>query len=311
VRSSLRALLVVGTLVASALVVVGAPEKAFACSCAAPGDLGALERSDVAFIGTAVLQTTAELETQYPHAVDDQGRPDPIANRTLRFVIERVFKGNVTSVQDIATHGQGPACGLGVEPGATYLVFGSASSEGLGRPKRPNEYAAHLCNGTRQANLGEQPDGYPNARKPTSTRTVAERRFTASDPTPCRTVRVADMERIYQVPLKETRAEFECVWSADQFSVSYYPLNQIRGMGKELFEAREAEARAPTQVSRLGDDAFFTSDYGVAAINVRRGDFIFIVTASAKLQPDTGQPYDLPDGQRANLVTVARLVLRS
>jgi hypothetical protein len=119
---------------------------------------------------------------------------------------------------------------------------------------------------------------------------------------------VADVERIYQVPLTESRADFECVWSADRFYVSYYPLNQTRGMGKEIFDAREAEARGPTQVPRLGDDAYFTSDYGVASVNVRRGDFIFVVTASARIDPEANEPYDFP-GDQPSLVKVARLVL--
>lgn len=147
-------------------VVFSTAAPAYACDCAFPGDRGALEQSQVAFIGTSIDLSFAELADQYPHAVDEFGRPDPRANRTLRFRVERVFKGEVDSVQDIVTHGQGGACGLTLDTGMRYLVFGSTERALLGRPLEPSQIAGDFCNGTRPATSDDPPAGFQRGTRP-------------------------------------------------------------------------------------------------------------------------------------------------
>jgi hypothetical protein len=159
----LARLLLVGTIVSGALTIVtiGAG-PAGACSCLGVDDVGALDQSAVAFIGTAL---PVPPEIQYPHATHPGGAPDYLADRTLRFRVEHVFKGDVAPEQEVVTPGQGPACGIAVDVGTRYLVFGTSPDAEPGTvalvTPEAGQYASYSCSGTREARLDERPAGYP------------------------------------------------------------------------------------------------------------------------------------------------------
>lgn len=311
-RTTHLAIGVVLAIVTSVLTMLGGYEVAHACSCSAPGDLGGLQRSDLVFIGTVLPQTEAELATQYPNAVDSEGRPDAFANRILRFRVERVFKGSVPAIQDVVTEGQGSACGLILEIGVRYLVFGGSSSPVFGPPMEPGQYSAHFCSGVRPAELHERPPGFPRSTTPRSTPDRDVPAIKPGDPKPCRTIKTAEVERIFETSVRRVRQEHSCKWIADTFSVSYYPLDLIRGMGRDLIAARRAVLSGPLRDVSIGSEAYLVSYYREqVSLDVRDGDFVFAITVEGGERPDTHTAYDVPIDSEARVTTLARLVLRN
>jgi hypothetical protein len=162
VRALVRILLAGGFAFGVLTAVIVDAEPAGACTCLNATETGALERSAVAFIGTAL---PVPPEIRYPHATNATGAPYSLADRTLRFRVERVFKGDVAAEQELVTPGQSSACGISVDVGTRYLVFGASPfvEDGvvtLVTPE-PGQYLSYLCDGTRPARLDERPPSFP------------------------------------------------------------------------------------------------------------------------------------------------------
>jgi hypothetical protein len=162
VRAIVRILLASGFAFGVLTAVIVGAEPAGACTCVNATESGALERSAVAFIGTAL---PVPPEIQYPHATNATGAPYSLADRTLRFRVDRVFKGDVAAEQELVTPGQSSACGISVDVGTRYLVFGASPvvEDGvvtLVTPE-PGQYLSYLCDGNRPARLDERPPGFP------------------------------------------------------------------------------------------------------------------------------------------------------
>lgn len=143
---------------AAAIAIGGAP-PAGACSCAPIDDATAFEQADAVFVGT--------LDRFYePRSTGG----DHVA--VAVFAVDAVYKGTVTELQAVATPGDEAACGLTVEPATPYVVFGSASSAGLGDDLLDGFYAVDLCGGTRAVDDGplgfDAPDQLPDIGEPTT-----------------------------------------------------------------------------------------------------------------------------------------------
>jgi hypothetical protein len=110
-----RALILVAVL-APATLVVPAPPAAVACSIVEPRPTEEefLARADVVFEGAAGT-----------HRDPNAGAPvigsgDPIF---WTFIVDRVIKGNVNLVQEVASARSGVSCGIRFQEGARYRVY--------------------------------------------------------------------------------------------------------------------------------------------------------------------------------------------
>jgi len=134
------------TLVATTLAVGGVAGPAHACSCVPSTDQQAFDQADAVFVGRVT-----------EHDVDDSGPElsslDPVV---WTFDVGTVFKGRVTSDQEIVSPRGGGSCGLDLVEGDRYYVFGWLDSSFPGDEQRPGpgQFAAYLCNGTRRASQG-------------------------------------------------------------------------------------------------------------------------------------------------------------
>lgn len=107
---------------------------ACACSCVGLTDAEALRQSQAVFVGTL-------REVRGPALMIDSSAP----SRFL-FDVEAVYKGEVHTVQSIASASDGASCGLEIDVGQRALVFATgAASYDL----EDGEYEAGLCGGTR------------------------------------------------------------------------------------------------------------------------------------------------------------------
>ena len=100
------------------------PPPAYACSCATASEEQQAASADVIFTGTVTADQ-----------VDKRTR-----TRTLRFTVDRVYKGQSTSIQVVTTHSSGASCGLEISGPGPFLVFADQERSGL---------TANLCGGTR------------------------------------------------------------------------------------------------------------------------------------------------------------------
>ena len=151
--------LLVAAVVGGSVVVAGS-RPAGACSCVAYDDARALAAADAAFVGTvASVDRPQQLSSSL----------DPV---TWKFDVEGVFKGDVAAHQEIVSASSSASCGIELDVGARYLVFGRLGDASSVPKGQPGQLAANLCGGTRPAERGENPAGFPAARplgSPTST----------------------------------------------------------------------------------------------------------------------------------------------
>lgn len=103
---------------------------AYACTCAEADDREYYERAEVVFKGTLTAPTHA-------------GVPDGV----VTFAVSRVYKGAVTSTQEVETGINDGSCGMGLQGPGPFLVFakGGAALE------------ADLCSGTREIGSADKP----------------------------------------------------------------------------------------------------------------------------------------------------------
>jgi hypothetical protein len=160
-----------GVLVAVALsgsVVVAGSSRVGACSCMTSDDARALAASDAAFIGTvAGVDRPQQLQSSL----------DPVI---WTFTVEGVFKGEVAARQDIVSVSSSASCGIELDVGARYLVFGRSGGS-AGPHTEPGQFSSNLCGGTRPAERNETPAGFPRARAVSTP--VARHRMVPSDRT--------------------------------------------------------------------------------------------------------------------------------
>lgn len=158
-------LCVAATVIAAALATTGGG-VAHACSCSTQTDANAARAADAVFLGVA----------------GDPERGDRGTDPTVwTFTVQTVFKGDVAARQEVITPTRTASCGLAVDAGATYLVFGTRDGDGLTSPATKGQLSAHLCNGTRVVDAtgvpaslgaGDPPDAAVAAGPGVSSRTV-------------------------------------------------------------------------------------------------------------------------------------------
>ena len=129
-------------LVLASLQVVGAP-TAGACSCAAPGDEGALADADAVFVGS--------LESRTVEGGVVRSSTDPAVHR---FEVRAVYKGEVRRDQEVVSAAEGASCGFEIPADTEVLVFADETTS-FGPEPGAGQLAGDLCNGTRS--LGQRP----------------------------------------------------------------------------------------------------------------------------------------------------------
>ncbi len=111
------------------------PAPAHACTCRPSTEAEQLERASVVFLGTVS---------------DDRASGD---TRTYTFAVNRVYRGQVETLQPVLTHVQSSACGLDLTGAGPYVVLGFLQN---------GEVLASSCGGTRPgAPPAELGAGYP------------------------------------------------------------------------------------------------------------------------------------------------------
>jgi hypothetical protein len=114
-----------------------------------------------------------------------------------------------------------------------------------------------------------------------------------------------ELEEIFDRPVTfGDSGALDCVWNVDSgVGVEYTPLNRIPGQGKQLFRDQRRQAPGEIRDVNLGDDAYYyeltRAGPDGASLNVREGDFIFIVSVTG---PDASD-------FRRWLVELARIAL--
>jgi hypothetical protein len=114
-------------------------EPAAACTCMRTSLSDAVDRADAVFSGTLV-------------SVKDQDRANSMVDRTLVFKVKRVYKGTVTRHQAVRTSSEGPACGLWVPRGPTFILLAYRPTPGPSPEVAPDEYVSSSCGGARTLN---------------------------------------------------------------------------------------------------------------------------------------------------------------
>jgi hypothetical protein len=132
------ALLSVVVLLLSIGVVLGpSASPAAACSCMPTTDADAFARSDAVFVGEVI-----DYEPPPPAEVMSSGDP-----ATWTFGVSEVYKGEVTTVQQIVSAVSGATCGLEIPHQGEFIVFATAAG-GIERTG-DGQYQSGLCDGTR------------------------------------------------------------------------------------------------------------------------------------------------------------------
>jgi hypothetical protein len=162
------ALVLLSAAVLAGSVVVAGSRPASACSCMSVDDARALSSADAAFLGTV---------TNVDRPQQPSSSLDPV---TWTFAVEGVFKGDVAARQEIVSAFSSASCGIELDVGARYLVFGRNGAS-AGPEPQPNQFSANLCGGTRPAERNEAPAGFPPVHAAGTT--AAEYRMVPSDRT--------------------------------------------------------------------------------------------------------------------------------
>ncbi len=120
-------------LIAAGVIVVPA-SSASACSCAVLSPREYLRHSDAVFTGRLMSTGTSSVSV------------NGVPLRVLNFRVGRVFKGAVTSVEEVVTAYDSATCGLDLRGHGPFLVFASGGNARPGEPR----YSSSLCSGTRE-----------------------------------------------------------------------------------------------------------------------------------------------------------------
>jgi hypothetical protein len=132
-RSGLgRAALVTLALLVSILGLAVNPAPAHACSCARNSLANALDRADVAFLGSVERNRTVK-------------RPAPRHNE-LTFKVARVYKGSAYREQLVVTPPSTAECGLDPAPGTEFIIFATQQTRVDGS-RQTAALITSLCNG--------------------------------------------------------------------------------------------------------------------------------------------------------------------
>jgi hypothetical protein len=137
IRPGRRGVLGLALLLGSVLAVVGAPQRARACSCMGWTDQQAFAEVDVVFHGRLVSNDLTEADSPATGGVV-----------ALRFAVERVFKGEALEQQTVLTPGDSSSCGFLGQVGLDYLVFAAAGETAL-IEIGDADVSTNLCAGTR------------------------------------------------------------------------------------------------------------------------------------------------------------------
>ena len=121
------------------------PVPAYACSCVTDSEPELTRNAGVIFTGTLSEERTSG------------------DTRTYTFAVDRVYRGQVRTVQTVKTPAQGPACGLELSGAGPYLVLGYLQDGALW---------ANSCGGTRAgsapASLGAGQPPLPDPPSPSA-----------------------------------------------------------------------------------------------------------------------------------------------
>ncbi len=133
-----RGVLVLLVLVAGMIFTTGTAQ---ACSCALGSSVDQMERADAVFTGEIVERSGKR--------VDKVGKNAYTAGQfTYAIEVDRVFKGEVTEVQQVVAGTGEASCGVVFPEDGPILVFGT-SSGGVGSGKvAPDQYGTSLCSGS-------------------------------------------------------------------------------------------------------------------------------------------------------------------
>lgn len=119
------------SLIGAGLIVAGATQSAWACSCAGAGDAEYFESAEVVFTGVVVERTSHPPEGPYGSS------GDPI---DFTVDVESMLKGRVDDPAVVRTAVSGASCGFSFEVGKRYQIFGEREGDVV---------HASLCSGTR------------------------------------------------------------------------------------------------------------------------------------------------------------------
>ncbi len=134
--------LVAGLLVSGFVVVGPGAAPAAACSCVGFTDAQSFDRADAVFVGEVVGY-------EPPPQKDVMSSGDPA---TWTFEVSGVYKGEVTSTQEVVSEVDGASCGLEIPQRGEFVVF--ATSNGFALEPGEGQYYAGLCGGTRSTAAG-------------------------------------------------------------------------------------------------------------------------------------------------------------
>jgi hypothetical protein len=121
----------------SVLAVIGAPQRAGACSCMGWTDQQAFAEADVVFHG--------RLESHHLTEADSPATGGVVA---LQFAVQGVFKGEAVEQQAVLTPGDSGTCGFLGQVGLNYLVFAAEGETPL-IEIGDADLSTNLCAGTR------------------------------------------------------------------------------------------------------------------------------------------------------------------
>jgi hypothetical protein len=110
---------------------VGPAAPACACSCVPVTEAAAYARANTVFAARLV---------RVSDPVDGQSSENPV---TMVFAVDAVYKGKVTTLQEVVTPMSSASCGMAATVGERYLIH-ARPGEGLGTP-----LSTTLCDGNR------------------------------------------------------------------------------------------------------------------------------------------------------------------
>jgi len=142
--------------VALSVLTVGAG-PASACSCIGLTLDEAFAAADVVFTGEVTGRSGAVTLT--PSSAD---RVD------VTFAVDRVYKGEASANQQVATARDGASCGLEVDDATPAVVFARFGEAGDGWPA-PDELGASLCGGSQAIPAGGLPASFGAGTTPATT----------------------------------------------------------------------------------------------------------------------------------------------
>jgi len=134
--------LVLGLMVTGFVVVGPGAGPAWGCSCATGSDADAFARAHAVFVGEVV-------DYGPPPQGDVMSSADPA---TWTFEVSGVYKGEVTSTQEVVSEVDGASCGLEIPQRGEFVVF--ATKGGFAIESGEGQYYAGLCGGTRSTSAG-------------------------------------------------------------------------------------------------------------------------------------------------------------